>query len=99
MWDWTSEDGKKRIRSNYTNDIQNGIHLFWGKDGTKELTEFVDGKMNGPLTVWHPNGKLKEESYYINWVAHGPFTFYDEEGEKIYIGEYKDGEVDWFEEH
>ena len=72
---------------------------FWNEDGTKELTEFVDGELNGPLTVWHPNGKLKEESYYVNWVAQGPFTFYDEEGEKIYSGEYKDGKVDWAEEH
>jgi len=55
--------------------------------------------MNGPLTVWHPNGKIKEESYYINWVAQGPFTFYDEEGNKIYNSEYKDGEVDWVEEY
>ena len=33
------------------------------------------------------------------WVQHGPFTYHDEEGKKIYSGEYKDGEVDWAEEH
>ena len=49
--------------------------------------------MNGPLTVWHPNGNLKEESYYINWVAHGPFTFYDEAGNISYTGEYNSGEI------
>jgi len=32
-------------------------------------------------------------------VQHGPFTYYDEEGKKIYSGEYKDGEVDWVEEY
>jgi len=93
MWDWHSEGSKKRIRCNYSNGVKNGTHLFWGDDGTKELTEFVDGEMNGPLTVWHPNGNLKEESYYINWVAHGPFTFYDEAGNISYTGEYNSGEI------
>ena len=99
MWNWHSENGKKRIRCNYVNDLKNGIHLFWDEDGTKELTEFVDGELNGPFTVWHANGKLKEESYHVNSVQHGPFTYYDEEGKKIYSGEYKDGEVDWAEEY
>ena len=99
MWDWNSEDGKNSMRCNFVNDIKNGIHLFWNEDGTKQLTEFVDGELNGLLTVWHANGKLKEESYHVNWVQHGPFTYYDEEGKKIYSGEYKDGEVDWVEEY
>ena len=80
-------------------DVKNGTHLFWAEDGTKELSEFVEGEMNGPLTVWYPNGNLKEESYYINWVAHGPYTFYDEDGNITYTGEYDNGEIKTAKSH
>lgn len=42
----------------------------------------LNGKMNGLLKVYHINGNLKKTGNYINGLANGKFTEYDEAGNK-----------------
>lgn len=42
----------------------------------------LNGKMNGLLKVYHINGNLKKTGNYLNGLANGKFTEYDEVGNK-----------------
>ena len=51
------------------------------------------GQLNGELKEYYPNGKLKEQTNYINNEKHGESKFYNESGKLIKEKTYFDDEV------
>ena len=51
-----------------------------------------EGKPDGLLTNWHPNGQKKSEETRKNGKKDGPFTWWHENGQKEAEGTYKDGQ-------
>ncbi len=74
-------------------DILIGDGIWYYPDGSIEMRQFRDkqGRIQGKMTKYHPNGKVKEETYYKDGIPIGKYTCYHENGKKKQTGEYKDG--------
>ena len=55
------------------------------------LSQFKDGKLDGPSTEWHENGQKKAEGTWKDGVTHGPYTTWYSNGQKRKEGFKKDG--------
>ncbi len=53
--------------------------FYYGDVVQAEYT-LLNGKLNGKLTVYHENSKVKKTGYYTNGVENGIFKEYDERG-------------------
>lgn len=64
---------------------------------TAEIVFFKDGKKNGSLLKYFPDGQLMTESYYIDGFPDGKFTHYHPDGKVQISGKYKNGKQvgDW----
>lgn len=63
-------------------DADNGKKIVYDDDDVVQAEYTLsNGKLNGQLKVYHPNGKLKKTGNYINGVQNGLFKEYDEDGE------------------
>jgi antitoxin component YwqK of YwqJK toxin-antitoxin module len=62
-------------------DADNGkkIDYYYG-DVVKVEYTLLNGKINGQLKVYHPNGNLKKIGYYNNGIENGLFKEYNENG-------------------
>ena len=60
----------------------------------KGLTQFKDGKANGPHTQWHGNGQKWLEGTFKDGEKDGLQTEWYENGQKDREGTYKDGKKD-----
>ncbi len=57
----------------------------------KSRTTFVNGKVNGKVTTWHPNGKIATEKEFKNGVEDGSDIIYNEDGEVRSESHYANG--------
>lgn len=62
-----------------------------------EIVFFKNGKKNGKLLKYFPDGKQMTESYYIDGLPDGKFTHYHPDGKVQIMGRYKSGKQvgDW----
>lgn len=74
---------------NYSTGRQGDDPLRRGKLVSKEL--FVNDLKEGVSIVYHPNGQIKEESYYVKNKRNGFTREYDEKGTIITVLNYKNG--------
>jgi len=83
----------------YVNGILHGESITYYSDTGKpaEIVFFKDGKKNGKLLKYFPDGNLMTESYYVNGMPDGKFTHYHPDGEVQITGSYKNGKQvgDW----
>ena len=42
-------------------------------------------------TLYHDNGQIEQHGFFKNKKLHGTWTYYNEQGEKISIGNYENG--------
>ncbi|MBC8320220.1 MAG: hypothetical protein H8E34_05815 [Bacteroidetes bacterium] len=56
-----------------------------------EIVLFTNGKKDGKLIKYFPDGKLMTESYYKNGVPEGNFIHYHPDGQVQIIGQYQYG--------
>lgn len=89
-----SPDGFKRSETPYNDKgIKEGLTKFFYKSGKlSEENNYKDGKLNGKLSVYHPNNKLLSAVEYEDDKRHGYFTSYYINGKKQEEGWYADGE-------
>ncbi|MBW2542341.1 MAG: toxin-antitoxin system YwqK family antitoxin [Deltaproteobacteria bacterium] len=92
---------------------QHGPSLSWYEGGApKAEAHFDEGKLDGVFKLWHPNGQLAEEGYYVDDQRHGTFSAWGEDGIKLLKqdfvkgqrnGEmmrwYPDGQLQFFEHY
>lgn len=62
-----------------------------------------NGAMDGPVTLWYPNGAKRGEGSYADSNRVGLWTFWHENGQRRWQGTYVDGELDgsecaWFDD-
>ena len=69
------------------------LHLDYTKYyvGNKlaEKGEFEYGLKTGIWKQWHPNGAIMEESRWVDGVKFGPYSLYNDKGELVTIGKYR----------
>tara|TARA_B110000211_G_C14065709_1_gene547551 strand:- start:712 stop:2409 length:1698 start_codon:yes stop_codon:yes gene_type:complete len=88
--------GNKRIKifSNYKNGKRNGLCKWWFESGQLEIeNNFQNDKLHGLCKWWYENGKLKKEETYMNGLQEGTGKNWHENGQKMYFGEFKNGEA------
>jgi len=92
---------------------QHGPSLSWYESGSpKAEAHFDKGKLNGVFKLWHLNGQLAEEGYYVEDQRHGTFSTWADDGIKLLKqdfangkrnGEmmrwYRDGQLQFFEHY
>ena len=59
----------------------------------KQETTYMDGKMHGLWTWWHPNGLKEAEGTYMDGKKHGQETWWHPNGLKQYERTYEDGKM------
>jgi antitoxin component YwqK of YwqJK toxin-antitoxin module len=57
------------------------------------VINYKDGKRNGLMTEYNPNGTVKETGYYANDKREGTFKFYDVRGQLITSRKFKADKV------
>lgn len=70
------------------------LHLQYVKyykgNNLAERGEFEYGLKKGIWKQWYPNGKIMEESRWVDGVKYGDYSYFDEFGELVVIGKYRD---------
>ena len=77
----------------YDNGVLNGesITYYPNTGQATEVAMFKNGKMNGYLRKFFPDGKIMTESYYKNGLPDGPFIHYHMDGKVQIEGGYVNG--------
>lgn len=90
-----SEKGKLISQGKLKDQIREGEWIFYHPNSDQVMTRefYVNGKLNGRVTTYYPNGKKTEETDYKNGIREGENNFYSEEGVKIKELLYKNGEL------
>lgn len=77
-------DGSKESEYQYRNDRINGLAIDYDSTGKKVRTvEYMDGKMNGKVTIYYPNGRVKSFVHYRNDSAYGYKYEFSEAGDTL----------------
>lgn len=79
------------LLSDSPEDILTGKCIFYYKSGKIEKEENHDaqGNIHGTVTTYYPNGKVMQEMIYSQNEINGLYKHYDQAGEIIATGEYK----------
>jgi antitoxin component YwqK of YwqJK toxin-antitoxin module len=56
--------------------------------------ELLNGKYNGAITFYFPDGAIMETGNYSAGIKHGVWTRYNEKGQKVSFGTYNEGKKD-----
>ena len=73
---------------------QEGAWSGWNPDGTRRSEQYYSqGRRTGTHTLWFTNGQIKETGPYVNGLRHGPWQFYDFQGNPdLRTGTYVNGQ-------
>ena len=85
-------NGKVQSRENYKGGYEEGVNIIYYDNGQVEYEKYV--KENGTVVYekhYHPTGKLDFEATYKNEKLDGIVKKYDENGEAVQQGLFKDG--------
>ena len=66
---------------------------FWGNGQKQAIINFKDGKLHGIYKSWHPNGKVRNKSEFINGKKNGKSITFSSDGIKIFEEHYKEGKL------
>ncbi len=104
---WTSfnEFGRLVMRETYNNDLLNGEKRMYYIPSDPEMkrevcisiTNYKDGKIEGPFAEYYPSGQLKATGQYLNFKREGEWVYYELDGKKMSVERYYKGEKHgWF---
>jgi antitoxin component YwqK of YwqJK toxin-antitoxin module len=86
-WKTWHPDGSLHTVSTFRDQKRNGLYIGWysKKDGGEMewKVNMIAGNREGYSYRWHPNGRLKSVSYYIEDKQHGIHYMWDEYGHII----------------
>jgi antitoxin component YwqK of YwqJK toxin-antitoxin module len=86
--------GRLSSKEYYASDVLNGQSLKFSAVGVIEEKNYDDGRLDGAVRKFYPrNGKLMEESFYIDGQIDGLAKWYDQEGNLSFQYLYKNGEL------
>jgi len=75
--------------------LYSGTYNSYDQNNVKEFSiALVDGKRNGTVTYYYPNGNVKETGVFINDEKAEQWLRWDEAGNKIAAAFYKEGKKD-----
>jgi antitoxin component YwqK of YwqJK toxin-antitoxin module len=87
------QQGRVALVANYTANVLDGPYAKYRIGRPEQTVTYVNGLMDGPLVDYDfRNGKLKKEVTYKMGVLHGPFRYFNDEGEVMQEYTYIDGE-------
>ncbi|MEM6772104.1 MAG: hypothetical protein AAF597_16125, partial [Bacteroidota bacterium] len=87
------KQGRIALIANYKANKLDGPYGKYRIGRPEQTVKYVDGLMDGPLVEYDfRNGKIKQEVTYKMGVLHGPFRYFNEEGEVIQQYNYVNGE-------
>ncbi len=80
-------------------DTVNGSWIAVYAEDTTQMAfkrSYVRTKPNGLYKAWYPNGKVREFGVYGYGSLHGDWVEYDQEGNVLIRGKYKEGKKNGF---
>lgn len=72
-----------KLEGGYTEYYENGIPLL--------KTTYANGKQNGVVKKFYPDGQLQIKGYMEEDMPNGKFTFFDEKGNRESVRNFKNG--------
>jgi len=94
LWNYYSEvDGKLISDETYRKGVLNGLsRTYYPETGNvAESIEFKNGKKQGKLRKYFPEGNIMTEGTYVDDQLDGEFTLYFPDGSTQLKGQYKNG--------
>jgi antitoxin component YwqK of YwqJK toxin-antitoxin module len=99
VWTYYSPPGYLSYRESYRNGLLHGEKLvFYPPENDKSATQqvfqqyaYMNGKLEGPVKEYFPNGKLKLEGTYKDDNSHGEWKKYHPNGKLFFHERYKNG--------
>lgn len=78
-------------------------YAFYTKNKKKSFTQYVDGKLNGEMKNWYPNGETQVYGEMFKGKKHGVWTAWFSNGNKLREGTYKNNKEEgvftwWYED-
>jgi antitoxin component YwqK of YwqJK toxin-antitoxin module len=72
--------------------LAEGMHRYEDPQGRKVMEGAIhNAQREGIWTSYHPNGKVRSRSEYVNGVLEGPTLVFRENGALLYDGQYRHG--------
>jgi antitoxin component YwqK of YwqJK toxin-antitoxin module len=95
QWEVSRADGTLLARRGYKNGKRDGDWVLYQEDGKTPSIEqtYVDGKLNGKVTVYFKSGKPRIETFFKDNLREGKVTEWDESGRKVGEAEYAGGKL------
>lgn len=76
----------------YKKGVKHGTWKQYFTDGTlKSEAEYVDGELEGLMTIYHLNGNVEVSGSFKNSLKHGIWIYFDEDGVTTDREEYYEG--------
>jgi antitoxin component YwqK of YwqJK toxin-antitoxin module len=94
IWNYYSEvDGRLISDETYRKGVLNGLsRTYYPETGNvAESIEFKNGKKQGELRKYFPEGNIMTEGTYVDDLLDGEFTLYFPDGSTQLKGQYKNG--------
>lgn len=88
-----SETGQLLRRVSYHRDQRDGEYREYNFSTLKEERFYANGKLEGAVKIYYPDGKIMEEGNYVNGLRDGASKWYDQQGNLTIEYEYKAGEL------
>ncbi|NVJ67321.1 MAG: hypothetical protein HWE16_12605 [Gammaproteobacteria bacterium] len=92
---YSPNDGRLLRKTHYEKGIKSGVEVVYfdaGLESVKSRTNYAQGKKQGEETLYFQQGGLEVKQFYVNDQLAGKHIKYDEEGEKLFEANYKDGQ-------
>ena len=85
--------GRITMSENYKNGLRHGFNIVYSQynDGPATETNYVNGKKNGFYRQFYENGKLQEESFYLDDKKDSISKFNNKSGHLVAEYHYKNG--------
>jgi antitoxin component YwqK of YwqJK toxin-antitoxin module len=95
-WDTFREDGSLSAKKSYKDGLRQGTWTQYYDDGKTVKIEqsYVDGKIEGPIKMFHENGKPRQHANYKGGLLSGKMEEWNEDGEKVAEATFKAGKLD-----
>ncbi len=92
------EDGTRRQwcerPGNGEEPVKHGPFQSWHPNGQiASQSSYVDGLQHGPMTLWFECGQKSQEGEFKQGLAHGRWKAWLEDGTRIYIMDFRHGEI------
>jgi len=86
-----TENGQVAKQYNHHHDVLDGEYKEFNYSTLKEERFYINGKLEGTVKIYYPDGKVMEEGNYKNGIRDGVSKWYDKDGNLSIEYEYKEG--------